>query len=81
MPATQRPVIRKRVELKKNLFKAGLSSRLAVSHSRLCHVSFFSLSHPLAFQLQHPGYNPSASAFSLPFSTTISDLTILEFIF
>jgi hypothetical protein len=31
--------------------------------------------------LQHLGYNPSASAFSLTVSTTISDLTILKFIF
>jgi hypothetical protein len=47
-------------------------------------MSAFSLS--LAHQrsssrLQHSSYNPSASAFSFPVSTTIPNLTILEFIF
>jgi hypothetical protein len=45
-------------------------------------TSAFSL--PLTHQrsssrLQHPGYSPSASAFSLPVITTIPDLTISEF--
>jgi hypothetical protein len=40
------------------------------------------LAHQLSSsRLQHPCYIPSASAFSLPVSTTISDLTFLEFIF
>jgi hypothetical protein len=47
-------------------------------------TSAFSL--PLAhyssnIRLQHLGYSPLASAFSLLISTTIPDLTILEFIF
>jgi hypothetical protein len=45
-------------------------------------MSAFSLSltqHGSSSRLQHPGYNPSASAFSLSVSTTILDLTILEF--
>jgi hypothetical protein len=47
-------------------------------------TSVFSI--PLAHQryssmLQHPGYSPSVSAFSLTVSTTILDLIIFEFIF
>jgi hypothetical protein len=50
-----------------------------------CHVmSAFCL--PLAHlrcssRLRHPGYSSSASAFSLPIDTIISDFTILKFIF
>jgi cation transporter-like permease len=51
----------------------------------LTHVtSAFSLSlvhYGFSSRLQHLGYSPSASVFSLPVNTTISDLIILEFIF
>jgi hypothetical protein len=51
----------------------------------LVHVTS-ALSLPLTHQrssskLQHSGYSPSTSAFSLLISTTIPDFTILEFIF
>jgi hypothetical protein len=36
--------------------------------------------HNSTSRLQHPGYNPSASTISLLVSTTITDLTISEFI-
>jgi hypothetical protein len=53
---------------------------LTLAHAMLA----FSLSLTLqrsSSRLQHPGYSPSASAFSLRVSITIPDLTILEFIF
>jgi hypothetical protein len=48
----------------------------------LAHVSFLPLAHQRSSsRLHHPAYSPSASAFSLLVSTTIPDLTILEFMF
>jgi hypothetical protein len=51
-----------------------------VSHFYLCPINFFSSCYyGLSSKQYLLVYNLSASAFSLPVSTTILDLTILEF--
>jgi hypothetical protein len=42
--------------------------------------SLFIVMHGSSSMLQHPGYSRSVSVFSLTVNTTISDLTISEFI-
>jgi hypothetical protein len=74
----------KRVKLCK-LHQLRLVSVVVLLYLTLAHVtSAFSL--PLTHQrssnrLQHPGYSPSVSAFSLTINTIIPDFIILEFIF
>jgi hypothetical protein len=64
------------------MHKAGSNGRHAVSQSLPQHISFLSLSlSPTSAPAASYNIQPIAtSAFSLPVSTIISDLTISEFI-